>query len=302
MEATHQAMMEIDSANAESSRCIERLASKSARVEEVLTVIQDVVQQTNLLALNAFIIASQAGEQGRAFTVVANEVKSLAQRTAVSATEIDGLLQAIQDETGKVQRSVTEGTLRVKQGVQVAAVAAEALARIEDSAAEASEMVRKIAVATEEQASATRLITAEAEKNLERVTQTTLAVREQERAAADIVRTLEQMKNLAGRIRESSQEQVRGNKLYLATVVDDSEKAKKLKGEFVQQLRAAEEVSSFLRETGSLIERNADGAQGIAARIEEISELTRRLKQELTPLLVTNTAPPEVAAPPASAC
>jgi len=284
MEATRKAMTEIERANDESSQCIQRLASKSARVGEILTVIQEVVQQTNLLSLNAFIIAAQAGERGKAFSVVAEEVKSLALRTANSATEIDLLVKEIQRETGTVQRSVSQGTIRVKEGVEIAAQAADALVKIEESATEASDMVKKIAIATDEQAAGTRLITGEVEKNLERVKQITTAILEQERGTGTIVRTLEQMKDLAQKITSSSQEQARGNKLYLQSVLDDSEKAKNLKVEFLHRLQAAEEVQGFIREAGNLIETNADEAKRIATRIEAISELTEQLRRELAPL------------------
>ncbi|HBG04906.1 MAG: chemotaxis protein [Geobacteraceae bacterium GWC2_58_44] len=285
MEATRQAMTEIERANNESSLCINGLAAKSARVGEILTVIQEVVQQTNLLSLNAFIIAAQAGEHGRAFSVVADEVKSLALRTANSAAEIDLLVKDIQRETGTVQRSVSQGTVRVKEGVRIAAQAADALVKIEESAAEASDMVKKIAIATEEQAVESRMITDEVGKNLARVKQITSSIQEQERGTALMVRTLERMKELAQKITASSQDQARGNKLYLKSVVDDSEKAKNLKVEFLQQLKAAEGVKGFIREAGMLIETNAEEARQIAARIEAISELTEQLKRELAPLM-----------------
>ena len=283
MESTRKAMMEIERANNESSECINRLAMKSARVGEVLTVIQDVVQQTNLLSLNASIIAAQAGERGKAFSVVAEEVKSLALRTANSATEIDLLVKDIQRETGTVQRSVSQGTARVKEGVEISALTADALVTIEESATEASAMVKKIAIATEEQAAGSRLITEEVEKNLTRVKQITSAIQEQERGTVLIVRTLEQMKDLAKKITSSSEEQARGNKLYLKSVVEDSDKAKNLKLESLHQVKAAEDVQGFIKEAGILIEANADEAKQIAARIEAISELTERLKRELAP-------------------
>ena len=283
MEATRKAMTEIERANDESSECINRLATKSARVGEVLSVIQDVVQQTNLLALNAFIIAAQAGERGRAFSVVAEEVKSLALRTANSATEIDLLVKDIQKETGTVQRSVRQGTVRVKEGVEISALTADALVKIEESATEASDMVKKIAIATEEQAAGSRLITEEVENNLARGKQITIAIQEQERGTVLIIRTLEQMKYLAEKITSSSQDQARGNKLYLKSVVEDSEKAKNLKAESLHQLKAAEKVQGFINEAGALIEANADIAKQIAARIEAIYELTERLTHELAP-------------------
>jgi methyl-accepting chemotaxis protein len=283
MEATRKAMGEIERSNEESSHCIGRLAAKSAQVGEILKVIQEVVQQTNLLSLNAFIIAAQAGDSGKAFSVVAQEVKALALRTAESATEIDQLVSDILKETAAVQRSVGQGTARVKDGVEISALTADALEKIEQSAEEASGMVKKIAIATDEQAAASRLIAEEVEKNLARGRQISSAIKEQERGTQLIVRSLEQMRDLSAKITSSSQEQAQGNKLYLASVLDDSAKAKHLKEESQQQLRAAEEVQGFISTAGILIEANADEAKQIAQRIEAIAELTDRLKRELAP-------------------
>lgn len=292
MEATRRAMAEIERAHEESSQCIARLAGKLARIGESLSVINDVVQQTNLLSLNAFIISAQAGEQGRSFSVVAHEIKSLALRTADSATRIDSLVQDIQKETQTVQRSVDQGMVRVKEGVEVTAQTAQALLQIEGSAAEASDMVKKIAQATEEQASGSRLITKEVEQNLTRGNQIKTAIQQLEEGTGCIVATLKQMEDLARRISESSEEQARGNRLYLASVVEDSEKAKRLKDDSLCQLKAAEEVKGFLSQTGTLIESNADEASSIAARIEAIAQLTEQLKLELAPFSgAAGTAP-----------
>jgi len=283
MEATRQAMTEIERSSGESSEYIGRLAAKLVRIGESLNVIHEVVQQTNLLSLNAFIISAQAGEQGKSFSVVAQEIKSLALRTADSATEIDSLVQDIQRETATVQASVDRGMERVREGVVVTAQTAQALMRIEESASEASDMVRRIAQATGEQASGSRLITAEVEQNLSRGQQISAAVQTLEAGTNSIVATLQQLDDLARRISTSSEDQARGNRLYLASVQEDSEKAKRLKDDSLCQLNAADEVKGFLAQAGALIESNAEDASQMAARIEAIAELTEQLKQELAP-------------------
>ena len=93
MAATMQAMQEIVRSNDESFASINRLSRYSVRVGEFLSVIQEVVEQTNLLSLNASIIAAQAGERGKAFAVVAEEVRSLAHRTSASTKEIEELVR-----------------------------------------------------------------------------------------------------------------------------------------------------------------------------------------------------------------
>ena len=99
MTATIAAMLQIEQNNDQSVDAIKRLSHHSLRVGEFLKVIKDVVAQTNLLSLNASIIAAQAGEQGKSFAVVAEEVRALAQRTSASTSEIEELVRNIQTET-----------------------------------------------------------------------------------------------------------------------------------------------------------------------------------------------------------
>ncbi len=283
MGATLKAMREIEKGNEESFEAINRLSVHSARVGEFLNVIQEVVEQTNLLSLNAAIIAAQAGERGKAFTVVAEEVRSLANRTASSAKGIEDLVKNIQKETAAVQRSVTQGKDRIKEGVKVSLLTNDALGRIEQSSAEASQMVQKIASATMEQASGSKLITEEADKNLHRVKQVTRAIREQEKAITLIVKTLENMRILSQKISTSTQEHANGNHLYMQSVLEDNEKVKKLRDTCLQQIMMAEVLLKYVKESGALMQANAVDARNNMEDIGIITNLTNRLQMELEP-------------------
>lgn len=283
MSATIKTMKEIEASSIESFSAINRLSVYATKVGDFLNVINEVVEQTNLLSLNASIIAAQAGTRGKAFAVVAEEVRALAHRTASSTKEIQDLIKNIQKETAEVQRVVTQGKDRVSRGVKITQTTNESLKKIEESAAEASEMVRKIALATMEQASGSKLISEETEKNLSRVKQVTRSIQEQEKGITLIVKTLEQMREVAQQLAVSAQEQARGNKLYLQSVLDDNEKVKSLKDTSLQQLVVGERVVNFVREVGSLIEANAGEAKTIMGEIDSVTVLTDKLKQELEP-------------------
>lgn len=283
MTATLKTMREIEASSEESYGAINRLSTHTARVGEFLNVINDVVEQTNLLSLNASIIAAQAGVRGKAFAVVAEEVRALAHRTSASTKEIEELVKNIQKESAAVQRTVTQGKDKVSAGVKISSTANESLMKIEASAAEASQMVKKIAGATLEQAAASKLITEETEKNLGRVKQLSKAIQEQEKGAALIVHSLENMRDVSQQIASATQEHSRGNRLYLKSVLEDNEKVKSLKDTSLQQLVVSERVATFVREAGSLIEANAEEAKQIVSEIESIHRLTDKLKQELEP-------------------
>lgn len=293
MATTLKAMQEIEKTNEESFDAINRLSIHSARVGEFLNVIQEVVEQTNLLSLNASIIAAQAGERGKAFAIVAEEVRSLAQRTSLSAKEIGDLVKNIQKETAAVQRSVTQGKSRVKDGVKISRQTNDALVKIESGAAEASEMVKRIATATVEQASQSRLIGEEAEKNLQRVNTATAATKKQETAIGALVQSLEQMRALSKKISVSIQEQVTANRLYQRGMEDENDRVGKLKEAARVQLRMGQDLQEYVAACGGVIEGNATESREMMRAVEEVSRLTTDLKAETTPFTALRQPPEE---------
>lgn len=134
----------------EASQLMESLGDRSKQIGEIVSVIKDIADQTNLLALNAAIEAARAGEQGRGFAVVADEVRKLAERTARATAEIGGMITAIQVEVEKAVSSMSEGTKRVSVGVKFSIEAGEALSTIVSSVNSLQSGVQQIASATEE--------------------------------------------------------------------------------------------------------------------------------------------------------
>jgi len=281
MTATIAAMVEIEKNSDRSVDAINRLSRHSLRVGEFLDVIKEVVSQTNLLSLNASIIAAQAGERGKAFAVVAEEVRALAKRTSASTDEIEELVSNIQKETVAAERAAQQGKDKVAEGVKVSGKADEALHRIEESAAEASSMVQQIAAATDEQASGSRLITEEAEKNLARVKQFSRAILEEESGAQLIVRSLERMRGLSEKITLSTDEQARGNRLYMKSVQEDNDKVKRLKETCMEQIAIGEVLRNDVREVDRLIQGTADEAKKMLGEIETINNLIRAMHSEM---------------------
>ncbi|GAB7025721.1 methyl-accepting chemotaxis protein [Geotalea toluenoxydans] len=285
MAATLKAMREIEKTNADSFAAINRLSVHSARVGEFLNVIKEVVDQTNLLSLNASIIAAQAGEQGKSFSVVAEEVRSLAKRTSLSAKEIQELVTSIQKETAEVQRTISQEKDRIRDGVKISAIANTALEKIAQGTAEASQMVQKIATSTVEQAAASKMITEEAEKNLDRVKQFTGAIHEQKRGIGLIVRALDKMRSFSALISNSTQEQSRGNRLYLKSVMEDNDRVKQLKETAVQQIMMGDVLLNYVTEAGLLNEANSMLAEDMMKKIKVIAALTDRMHTELAPFV-----------------
>jgi methyl-accepting chemotaxis protein len=123
---------------------VQELGALSAQISSILSVISDIAGQTNLLALNAAIEAARAGEQGRGFAVVADEVRKLAERTSQSTAEISAMVESIQSGTKRAVAGMESGLLQVGDSVDLSNQARDAFDRMNASSLQVTEVVRQI--------------------------------------------------------------------------------------------------------------------------------------------------------------
>jgi methyl-accepting chemotaxis protein len=177
-----------------SAGTINNLAKSAEQIGEIIGVIDDIADQTNLLALNAAIEAARAGEQGRGFAVVADEVRKLAERTTKATSEISTMIKGIQSETSDAVRSIEDGAKEVSLGRELADKAGESLGEILNMNQRVMNMIHHIATAAEEQSTSAEEISRNVEQ-ISNVTQDTARGANQSRHEAE--RLNKQSENLA---------------------------------------------------------------------------------------------------------
>jgi len=196
MTQTVTGMQQISEAVVQAANIITTLGRSSDQIGEIVRVIEDIADQTNLLALNAAIEAARAGEQGRGFAVVADEVRKLAERTTKATKEIGDMIRQIQQDTKSAVASMDQGTNQVGQGVELANKTGEALSKIHSMINSTAGMIQQIASATEEQSTATRQIAGD----LEAMTQTT---RQTSSGIAESAQACHELSTLAGDLQKT---------------------------------------------------------------------------------------------------
>lgn len=164
------------------SEQITKLKEESVSIGGILDTIESIAEQTNLLALNAAIEAARAGEQGRGFAVVADEVRTLAARTATATTEIQSMIQGLQSTAEESVQTMNSGVSLAHDGVEKADAAEQALQEIRQSVTSITDMTHQIASATEEQAA----VVQEMDRNLIKVNELTEDTRKGSREADEV--------------------------------------------------------------------------------------------------------------------
>jgi PAS domain S-box-containing protein len=152
---TSEAMSRIDSAVLQTSEKMRLLGARSSEISEIIDLINDIAAQTNLLALNAAIEAAHAGEAGLGFSVVAEEIRKLAERSARATKDVANLIKSIQNETSEALSAMEVGMKEVKGGSSLASQASRALQDISVAVRQSSELIEEISAASDEQARVT---------------------------------------------------------------------------------------------------------------------------------------------------
>jgi methyl-accepting chemotaxis protein len=203
-----EAMQEVSESTSITAETIGKLGDRSEEIGTIISVINDIADQTNLLALNAAIEAARAGEQGRGFAVVADEVRKLAERTTNATKEISSMINSIQIETTKAVEAMDEGANKVDKGVKLAHEAGTALGKIVTGVQNVTEMVGHIATSTEEQSSTTDEITRSMDSISNVSNSNVEVIGEVSKATGEMARLATELKDLVSNFRVAGRSSV----------------------------------------------------------------------------------------------
>jgi methyl-accepting chemotaxis protein len=249
------------------------LDGRIAEIGEIATVIDGISDETNLLSLNAAIIAAQAGEHGKPFAVVAEQVKMLARRTTTSTQQIEELITAIQEESEHAVAAMGAGSEAVAAGVDRARLAGEALEAIMRSAREASGRVAEIARAIEEQGRSSKHVARSARSTSEHIQQITAAMGEQTIAADQMLKSSTEALEMCRQVAHATEEQ-REIGLFISTNVTS----------ITEMIHSIQRETAAHAQTSSAVANTFDGlldnARKSCARIPEVARIVLELKRQ----------------------
>jgi methyl-accepting chemotaxis protein len=198
---TLEGMQRIRSSVQATAKRIKALGDRSLEISEIVNVINDITEQTNLLALNAAIEAARAGEAGRGFAVVADEVRKLAEHSRAATKDIAALIKAIQAETNDAVIVMEEGTKEVEIGAKLADQAGRALDAISTVVRQSAELVQEISLASKQQVRGTEGV-ANAMQIISNITrQTSQGARQTSRTVEQLVHMSEQLNEALSQFR-----------------------------------------------------------------------------------------------------
>ncbi len=264
------------------TRVITGLGKRSQEIGRILEVIEEIADQTNLLALNAAIEAARAGEAGRGFAVVADEVRKLAERSVQATKEIGEVVRQVQQETTDAVDSAKAGAREAKQGMALADKAGEALRRILDSVTRSSALMAEIAASTARQSQASADVLRTVADMNSATDQVTSAVREQAAGSRQIREAVETINKVMAQAAATTKEQSAGGRAVLSAVENVNRIAaqvdiatKEQAGGSRSIVDAVENMNRMTQQVSLATAEQKRGGELIVRAVENISDIAR---------------------------
>jgi methyl-accepting chemotaxis protein len=278
---TIDGMQAIQDATDTAEKVIRGLGARTQEIGAILDVIDDVAEETNLLALNAAIIAAQAGEHGRAFSVVADEIKELADRVLASTKEIGGLIKAVQDESDNAVGAIEVGSRSVASGVELSAEAGLSLEEITRSARESGQRIGEIVSAVREQTKAASHVVALMDTVRDGVTAIVGASADQDRGNEVVYRSSVTMREVTQQVRRTTEEQSRGFRRIRESIEGVREVVENIDASLQEQSTTCNQVTEFLSQVFERTRSNEDAAKSMGDSIRGLTAEADALRAQV---------------------
>ncbi len=278
---TREGMNRIQTSVSRAADAIRKLGGRSEEIGNILTVIDDITDQTTLLGLNASILAAQAGEHGKGFSVVANEIKDLAERTALSTHEIDSLIRSVREEVSDAVSAMGESMSSLKDGIALSEKASSALEKILKSSRQSSEMTASIERTTTEQSKTAKYVIEAIERVRLMVSEIVAATQEQSKGVALIIEASEGIREASHRADSATEQQAEGSRQITMAVENISEMSQQIARAINEQKSGSKQIWASIEKIKDIPGGNRDRAFRANKAIKELSRDSDLAKMEM---------------------
>jgi methyl-accepting chemotaxis protein len=263
------------------AQTLDDLQRSVTEIGSIISVIDEITNRTNLLALNAAIIAAQAGEHGLGFTVVADEIRQLAERTRGSTKEIGAIIKAVQSGSRAAVAKIREGVTRVQDNVRLAEGASTSLEKIVASATRSQEMANKISRSLGDQAQASRHLHEVTSRMSDHIAEINRATREQARGTQLLAQESERVREIALQVRNATDEQSQAGRGITAALEKIAEDARGIRDSLERQLRETDRIADASRTMLEIAQANDSIAREFNNTVQNLVSSGRDFESEV---------------------
>ncbi len=272
-------MARIDQGGQQATTAMQRLSRRTDEATRILEVIKGLISDTELLAFNAAIIAAKAGSEGRGFSVVAEEIRELADRTTTSAEEIEEIVQHIREDTLQVSETIVSTSRFITRGTVLSQSTGDALSKIVESSQQAAQDSHQLADHSGEQRARARKLIEDAGSSLRSVRAIAQNIQQQESSIGRIQTGVSEMKSAADQIGRGFDEQVKANHEFDRSMLAREEQVKAINEATRFQMETVERIFDHFGRSSERLTSNAEKARAILEETKGLGDSAARLRE-----------------------
>ncbi len=283
-----EGMEKIESSVSSLTEAIERLGRRSRDIEKILSVIKNVTEQTGMLSLNAQILAVQAGEHGKSFSIVADEMRNLSEKTAASTQDIATIVSTLQKEIREAMDSTMETVRMVEEGNHVVLKTGDALREILHASQKSTQMAASIERAAAQQAKGLELIVNAIEHIKKMILDVNRTTEQQERGTASLLESISSIKEAMEAARNATDEQAESTRFITDNIELANEKTAEIARASAEQQKVNRRIIEAMEEVMVIGKETTRNVKEVSLFITSLHNEVEVLKKEVE-LFRTNT-------------